>query len=118
MKYNASQPFKTVTNHDPFRISGDNLDMEDEITVMYSTTDPTTGYSHLSETTMNPAVEKYIFKWTHEIARLIQIIVRPILIIAGTFGNGLTVYIKRTSSLKELSSCFYMFILALADTSK
>ena len=92
--------------------------MEDEITVMYSATDPTTGYSNLSETTMNPTVEKYIFKWTHEIARLIQIIVRPILIIVGTFGNGLTVYIMRSTSLRDVSSCYYMFILALADTSK
>ena len=81
--------------HVPLHISGDNLDMEDEITVMYSTTDPTTEYSNtFSETTTNPTVEKYIFKWTDEIARMIQIIVRPILIIVGTFGNILTVNIN------------------------
>ena len=57
------------------------------------------------------------FKWTSgEIARLIQIIVRPILIIIGTAGNGLTFYIMRRSSLKDVSSCFYMSLLALADT--
>ena len=59
------------------------------------------------------------FKWTEaEIARLIQIIVRPIFLIIGTAGNGLTFYIMRKTSLKELSSCFYMSILAVADTSK
>ena len=59
------------------------------------------------------------FKWTNaEIARLIQIIFRPILIIVGTIGNGLTIYIMRTTSLKHLSTCFYMVVLALADTSK
>ena len=59
------------------------------------------------------------FKWTNaEIARLIQIIFRPILIIVGTIGNGLTIYIMRTTSLTHLSTCFYMVVLALADTSK
>ena len=59
------------------------------------------------------------FEWTPaEIARLIQVIFRPILIIFGTVGNGLTIYIMRRTSLKDLSTCFYMFVLALADTSK
>ena len=59
------------------------------------------------------------FKWTDaEIARLIQVIFRPILIIVGTIGNCLTIYIMRKISLKHLSSCFYMVVLALADLSK
>ena len=59
------------------------------------------------------------FKWTDaEIARLIQIIFRQILVVVGTIGNGLTIYIMRRTSFKDLSSCFYMFVLALADTSK
>ena len=54
------------------------------------------------------------FKWTDaEIVRLIQIIFRPILIIVGTVGNGLTIYIMRRTSLKHLSSCYYMAVLAL-----
>ena len=65
-------------------------------------------------TTVNEA-----FEWTsEEITRLIQIIFRPILIIIGTVGNCLTIYIMRRTSLKHLSACFYMFVLALADTSK
>ena len=59
------------------------------------------------------------FKWTdEEIARLMHLIFRPILIIVGTIGNGLTIYIMRRTSLKYLSTCFYMVLLALVDTSK
>ena len=72
-----------------------------------------------SEITTNPTVGKETFKWTDaEIARLIQIIIRPILVIFGTMGNVLTVYIMRATSLKKVSSCFYMFLLALADSRK
>ena len=53
-----------------------------------------------------------------EIARIIHIIVRPTLIIFGTVGNTLSFYIMRRSSLKHLSTCFYMSILALADTGE
>ena len=59
------------------------------------------------------------FKWTNdEVARFIQIIFRPILVIFGTIGNGLIIYIMRRTSLKHLSTCFYMFLLAVADSSK
>ena len=62
---------------------------------------------------------KETFIWTNaEIARMIQIIVRPILVMFGTVGNCLTVYIMRTTLLKDVSSCFYMFLLALADLRK
>ena len=58
-------------------------------------------------------------KWTEEeIAELIQLIVRPIIIVFGTIGNMLSFYIMRSTSLKESSSCFYMSILALTDTRK
>ena len=69
-------------------------------------------------TTEATAVEE-TFKWTNaEIARLLQIIFRPILIVLGSIGNCLTIYIMRRSSLKHLSTCFYIFVLALADSSK
>ena len=51
-----------------------------------------------------------------EIARIIHVIVRPTLVVFGTVGNTLSFYIMRKSSLKHLSTCFYMSILALADT--
>ena len=76
-------------------------------------------FLNLSHITTDPSSIEETFRWTNaEIARLIQIIFRPILIIVGTIGNGLTVYIMRTSSLKDVSTCFYMVILALADSSK
>ena len=72
-----------------------------------------------SNTTTEVMPDEGTFKWTNaEIARLIQIIFRPILVIVGTVGNGLTIYIMRRTSLKHLSSCFYMVVLALTDSSK
>ena len=77
------------------------------------------GFVNSSNTTTESMSVRETFKWTNaEIARLIQIIFRPILVIVGTIGNGLAIYVMRTSSLKNLSSCFYMSLLALADTSK
>ena len=61
-----------------------------------------------------------LYEWTSadKVARKLQIIIRPILLVIGTTGNGLAFYIMRRTTLKDLSSCFYMSILALADTSK
>ena len=53
-----------------------------------------------------------------EITRIIHVIVRPTLVVFGTIGNTLAFYIMRRSSLKHLSTCFYMSILALADTGE
>ena len=76
-------------------------------------------FSSSSNTTTEPTSFEETFIPTYaEIAWLIQIIFRPILIIVGTIGNGLTIYIMRRTSLKHLSSCFYMVVLALADSSK
>ena len=85
---------------------------------MYSTTE-IPRYLNSSETTRDLPVFEKTTRWTDaEIARFLHIIVRPILVVLGTVGNGLTVYIMRWTSLKEISSCFYMVVLALADTSK
>ena len=75
--------------------------------------------SNSSDVTTESAVDQEVFKWTDaEIARLIQMIVRPVLIVFGTVGNCLSFYIMRRTSLKNLSSCFYMSVLAVADSSK
>ena len=92
--------------------------METELTWNHSSTD-FSGLLNLSNTTTESSIGEETSKWTNaEIARLLQVIFRPILIILGTVGNCLTLYIMRRTSLKDVSSCFYMFILALADTSK
>ena len=89
--------------------------MEVELEVTFTAA----SFGELSNTTTESMSVDRTFKWTSaEIARLIQIIFRPILIIAGTIGNCLTIYITRKTSLKHLSSCFYMVVLALADSSK
>ena len=92
--------------------------MTAELTVNYlSTNFP--DFSKLPDVTTELGVGEETFKWNDaEIARLIQIIVRPIFLIGGTMGNSLSFYIMRKTSLKDVSSCFYMSILALADTSK
>ena len=51
-----------------------------------------------------------------EVARLIQVIMRPMLVVLGTYGNAVSFYIMRRGSLKKVSTCFYMAILAIADT--
>ena len=53
-----------------------------------------------------------------EIVRVIQVIGRPPIIVLGTIGNLLTFFTMQKGSLKNTSTCFYMAILALADTGK
>ena len=38
--------------------------------------------------------------------------------VVGGFGNILTFIVMQRGSLKDVSTCFYMSILALADTGK
>ena len=52
----------------------------------------------------------------NEVVRLLHVFIRPILIILGTYGNAVSFYIMRRGSLKEVSTCFYMAMLAIADT--
>ena len=78
-----------------------------------------TEFLNSSNTTTESTSVEETFKWTKtEIARLTQIIFRPILIIVGRIGNGLSIYVMRKTSLQNVPTCFYMFVLALADSSK
>ena len=52
----------------------------------------------------------------NEVAYFLDVIIRPILIVLGTYGNAVSFYIMRRGSLKKVSTCFYMAILAIADT--
>ena len=91
---------------------------ESEVTFNYAGATPLE-FSNSSNTRAGSLSPEETFEWTTaDITNFIQVIVRPILIIAETIGNSLTVYITRRTSLKHLSTCFYMFALALADTSK
>ena len=94
------------------------LEMKTKIDFNYPQTD-STGYLDSFNKTVLPDDDKETFGWINEdIFRLIQVIARPILIIIGSIGNSLTFYITRKSSLKDVSSCFYMAVLSLADSCK
>ena len=54
----------------------------------------------------------------YEIRRWINTITYPVLIILGTVGNVVTFVVMRRGSLRNVSTCFYMAILAMADTGK
>ena len=71
-----------------------------------------------TSTTEDPlnAAETPVSDDNREVARLVQVFMRPILIIFGTYGNAMSFYIMRRGSLKKLSTCFYMAMLAIADT--
>ena len=52
----------------------------------------------------------------NEKARLVIAATFPIIFIVGTVGNVLTFIIMQKGSLKHSSTCFYMAMLAMADT--
>ena len=91
--------------------------MEAQINFNYITNDYIENSNSTGTTTLSAFGTEN--KWTDaEINRMIQIIIRPVFLVIGTAGNGLTVYVMRRSSLKDVSSCFYMCLLAVADSSK
>ena len=51
-----------------------------------------------------------------EISRLMQVYGRPPIIVLGTLGNVLAFIVMRRGEMRHVSTCFYMAILALADT--
>ena len=78
------------------------------------------GVSNTTESLISESDHSLIWKnpTAEELVRLLHVVIRPILIVFGTIGNGLSFYIMRQGSLKKMSTCFYLSILALADTSK
>ena len=86
----------------------DIFEMKTEINLNDSTAN-FNGYYNTSKVTELSNNDKETSQWfSEEITRLIQLITRPILIIVGSIGNSLTFYIMRRTSLKNVSSCFYM----------
>ena len=51
-----------------------------------------------------------------DIHPLLPSVVYPILIVFGTVGNILIFIVMRRGSLKEVPTCLYMSVLAIADT--
>lgn len=53
-----------------------------------------------------------------EMTRMIQLYGRPPIISLGSIGNVITFIVMQRGSLRKVSTCFYMAMLALADTGK
>ena len=53
-----------------------------------------------------------------ELQRKIAVVIYPILIGFGVFGNLLSFVVMRKGSLRNVSTCFYMSALAIADTGE
>ena len=54
----------------------------------------------------------------NETVRLMRVIASPVIIIVGTVGNLLILFIMRKEPLKKTPICFYMSVLAATDTGK
>ena len=86
----------------------------------------TTNTTFFNSTIQTPNVSEMVANTTDdyddtsdgEAARMVHVIGRPVLVVLGTIGNCLAFYVMRKGSLKNVSTCFYMAILALADTGK
>ena len=56
--------------------------------------------------------------YNYETVRTINVFVRPFIIGIGTIGNMMAFFVMQRGSLRKVSTCFYMSILALVDTGK
>ena len=79
---------------------------------------PNVDVSNTTESLTNDTLHVLTDSKDEEIIRILNLVIRPVLIVFGTIGNGLSFYIMRQDSMKNMSTCFYLSILALADISK
>ena len=68
------------------------------------------------ESNMNILEESSSGSKPYAVSHLLHIVIDPFLIVFGTYGNALSFYIMRRGSLKKVSTCFYMSMLAIFDT--
>ena len=47
-----------------------------------------------------------------------DIIIRMVIVFFGTIGNALSFWIMKSPALKNIPTCFYLSILAIADTGE
>ena len=72
----------------------------------------------LSNVTTVPVEEAPADDDGSELARIVFVIAYPIIIVGGVIGNILTFIVMRRGSMRDVSTCFYMRILALVDTGR
>ena len=81
-------------------------------------TENATANAVVSNATESEIQETFTPSKEEELERILNLVIRSVLIVFGTIGNGLSFYIMRRGSLKKMSTCFYLSVLALIDTSK
>ena len=62
--------------------------------------------------------ESYLNDKLYEIAKIVTLSTFPIILVMGTLGNLLTFIVMQRGTLKHSSTCFFMAMLAVADTCK
>ena len=62
--------------------------------------------------------EDYFYDDDFETAKIVILSTFPVIFVIGTIGNLLTFIVMQRGSLKHSSTCFYMVMLAVADTCK
>ena len=98
----------TATMYQNLNVS--EIDNNSSYNLNTSVTDSNESYNKETEISSTGFLSK------EEVIRLVQVFIRPILVVLGTYGNAVSFYIMRRGSLKEVSTCFYMAMLAIADT--
>ena len=89
-----------------------------DILQLYVTENSTVNADIFNATESFETQQRIESSWDKELVRIVNLVIRPVLIVFGTIGNGLSFYIMRQGSLKKMSTCFYLSIIAVADTSK
>ena len=73
-----------------------------------------------AEVNLNSSIDTeddwYNEEW--EMAKIVILSTCPLIFVSGTIGNILTFIVMQRGSLKHSSTCFYMAMLAVADTCK
>ena len=76
----------------------------------------------LAEVNLNSSAdadaEDYLYDEDYETAKIVILSTFPVIFVIGTIGNLLTFIVMQRGSLKHSSTCFYMAMLAVADTCK
>ena len=92
--------------------------MEGLCTNTHLTADDTTAVSadNTSENYSDYTLANKSDNTDYETVRIMIITTFPVIFMAGSIGNVLTFVIMQKGSLKYSSKCFYMAMLAVADT--
>ena len=74
----------------------------------------------LAEVNLNSSVDAEDDRYDkeYEMAKIVILSTFPVIFVFGTIGNILTFIVMQRGSLKHSSTCFYMAMLAVADTCR